>query len=56
MLPTAPMSLRVWGLRDELSVYDECHVALTVRSTRHCWPQPQRFASATGIRCPIEVI
>lgn len=56
VFPTAPLLARAWELRDNLSVYDACYVALaealdTLLLTADC-----RLATAPRVRCPIEVL
>jgi predicted nucleic acid-binding protein len=56
VFPTAPLLLRVWDLRDNLSAYDACHVALAEALDALLLTADRRLASAPGIRCPIELI
>lgn len=54
--PTAPLLLRGWQLRDNLTAYDACYIALAETLGRSLLTADARLARAPGTRCPIEVI
>ncbi|MDQ3729383.1 MAG: type II toxin-antitoxin system VapC family toxin [Actinomycetota bacterium] len=47
---------RVWELRDNLTVYDACYVALAERIQASLATRDRALASAPGIRCEIELV
>ena len=47
---------RVWELRDDVSSYDACYVALAESLECAMVTADARLSSAPGIRCPITVI
>ncbi|HZD70475.1 MAG TPA: type II toxin-antitoxin system VapC family toxin [Actinomycetes bacterium] len=47
---------RVWQLRDNLSAYDACYVALAEQLGCALVTADQRLARAPGSRCPITVV
>jgi predicted nucleic acid-binding protein len=47
---------RVWQLRDNLSAYDACYVALAEQLGCALLTADQRLARAPGSRCPITVV
>jgi hypothetical protein len=47
---------RVWQLRDNLSAYDACYVALAEQLGCALLTADQRLACAPGTRCPITVV
>jgi len=47
---------RVWQLRDNLSAYDACYVALAEELGCALLTADQRLARAPGSRCPITVV
>jgi predicted nucleic acid-binding protein len=53
---TAPLLPRVWELRDNLSAYDACYVALAEALETPLLTADRRLATAPGIRCTVEVI
>ena len=54
--PTAPLLLRSWRLRDNLTAYAACYLALAETLGRSLLTADTRLARAPGTRCPIEVI
>ena len=56
VFPTAPLLPRVWELRDNLSAYDACYVALAEALETPLLTADRRLANAPGIRCTVEVI
>ena len=51
--PFAPFEVRVWELRDTLSVYDAWYVALAEQLGIELVTADRRLASASGPRCAI---
>ncbi len=47
---------RVWQLRDNLSAYDACYVALAEELGCALLTADQRMTRAPGTRCPITVV
>jgi predicted nucleic acid-binding protein len=56
VFPTAPLLARVWDLRDNLSAYDACYVALAEALGAPLLTADPRLANAPRIRCRVEVI
>ena len=56
VFPTAPLLARAWDLRDNLSVYDACYVALAEALDTLLLTADRRLATAPRVRCPIEVL
>jgi predicted nucleic acid-binding protein len=54
--PLVGMLGRVWQLRDNLSAYDACYVALAEQLDCALLTADQRLARAPGSRCPITVV
>ncbi len=54
--PTAPLLLRSWQLRDNLTAYDACYIALAETLGCNFLTADNRLSRAPGTRCPIEVI
>lgn len=55
-VPLAPLLPRMWELRDNLTPSDAAYVALAERLTGTLVTADRRLASASGPRCPIDVI
>ncbi len=55
-VPLAPLLPRMWELRDNLTPYDAAYVALAERLDATLVTADRRLASASGPRCPIDVI
>lgn len=54
--PTAPLLVRCWQLRDNLTAYDACYVALAETLGCSLVTADSRLSRAPGPRCPIEVL
>lgn len=54
VFPTAPLLPRVWQLRQNLTPYDACYVALAEVLDAVLLTADRRLAKAPGPRCPIE--
>ncbi|MEX1043013.1 MAG: type II toxin-antitoxin system VapC family toxin [Acidimicrobiia bacterium] len=54
--PTEPLLDRCWQLRDNLTAYDACYIALAETLGCSLLTADTRLARAPGSRCPIEVI
>ena len=54
--PHKDLVARAWELRDNLSAYDACYVALAEAMETSLLTADKRLASAPGIRCEIELI
>ncbi len=51
-----PLLLRIWELRENLTVYDACYVALAEGLRATLVTCDARLAKAPGIRAPIELL
>lgn len=56
VLPTGPLLPRVWELRQSLTAYDGCYVALAEAVDRPLVTADRRLGNAPGARCVIEVL
>ncbi|HSJ71685.1 MAG TPA: type II toxin-antitoxin system VapC family toxin [Acidimicrobiia bacterium] len=54
--PTAPLLPRCWQLRDNLTAYDACYIALAEILDCSLLTADTRLSRAPGIRCPVEVV
>jgi predicted nucleic acid-binding protein len=54
--PTAPLLPRGWQLRDNLTAYDACYIALAETLGCSLLTADTRLEWASGTGCPIEVI
>ena len=54
--PTAPLLHRVWALRNNVTAYDGCYVALAEALSCLLLTADRRLANAAGMRCDIEVL
>jgi predicted nucleic acid-binding protein len=54
--PTAPLLRRVWELRQNVSAYDGCYVALAEAVRHPLVTADHRLANAPGLRCAVEVL
>lgn len=54
--PTGPLLRRVWELRQDVTAYDACYVALAEAVGYPLVTADRRLASAPGIRCAVEVV
>ena len=55
-VPHAPLLLRCWELRDNLTVYDAAYVALAEALGTVLLTADARLADAPGLRCPVELL
>ena len=53
--PTAPLLRRAWALRDDLTAYDACYVALAELLDCTLLTADVRLSRAPGIRCTVQV-
>ena len=51
-----PLLVRIWQLRDDLTVYDASYVALAEALRARLLTADLRLANAPGARCEVEVI
>jgi predicted nucleic acid-binding protein len=51
-----PLARRAWDLRDDLTAYDACYVALAERLGCPLVTADARIARAPGRRCDVEVV
>ena len=56
VFPIAPLLVRVWQLRHNVSAYDGCYVALAEAVEHPLLTADRRLADAPGIRCAFEVL
>ena len=56
VFPTAPLLHRAWELRDNVTSYDACYVALAEALDGVLLTADLRLAGAPGVRCAIEVV
>ncbi len=56
VFPTAPFLRRVWELRQNLTTYDGCSVALAEAVESPLVTADRRLANAPGLRCDVEVL
>lgn len=54
--PTAPLLRRAWELRDDVTVYDSCYVALAEALGCALATADRRLANAPGARCHIDIV
>jgi predicted nucleic acid-binding protein len=54
--PSAPLLRRCWQLRDNLTTYDACYIALAEAFDCSLLTADARLSRAPGTRCPIELI
>lgn len=54
--PTGPLLRRVWELRQNVTAYDACYIALAEAVGYPLITADRRLASAPGIRCAVEVV
>ena len=54
--PTTPLLARAWHLRDNLTPYDACYVALAEALDCPLLTADERLSRAPGIGCKVEVI
>lgn len=56
LFPTTPLLRRVWELRQNLTAYDGCYVALAEAVDSPLVTGDRRLARATGLRCVVELV
>jgi len=54
--PHRPFLDRIWELKDTLTAYDACYVALAEAVGAPLLTLDTKFARATGVRCRFEII
>ena len=54
--PIAPLLQRIWELRDNVSAYDACYIALAERLDCRLVTADARLARAPGVRGPVTVV
>jgi predicted nucleic acid-binding protein len=54
--PTAPLLRRAWELRDNVTAYDACYVALAEALDCSLATADQRLANAPGARCQFDLV
>lgn len=55
-MPIAPLLLRIWDLRDNLTAYDAAYVALAERLDGPLITCDGKFVGASGPRCSFDLI
>lgn len=56
VFPTAGLLPRVWELRENLTAYDGCYIALAEATDSPLVTADRRLAQAPGLRCQVEVL
>ena len=56
VFPTAALLRRVWQLRENVTPYDGCYVALAEAVDSPLVTADRRLANAPGLRCTVEVL
>jgi predicted nucleic acid-binding protein len=56
VFPTAALLRRVWELRQNLTTYDGCYIALAEAVDCTLLTADRRLANAPGLRCSVEVL
>ena len=56
VFPTAALLRRAWELRNNVTAYDGCYVALAEALGCALATADQRLANAPGIRCQIDIV
>lgn len=56
VFPTAALLRRVWQLRENVTAYDGCYVALAEAVDSPLVTADRRLANAPGLRCTVEVL
>jgi predicted nucleic acid-binding protein len=54
--PTAPLLRRAWELRDSVTAYDACYVALAKALGCSLATADRRLANAPGARCQFDIV
>ena len=55
LFPTAPFLRRAWALRENVTPYDACYVALAETLACTMLTADGRLARAPGLQCPVEL-
>jgi predicted nucleic acid-binding protein len=55
LFPTAPFLRRAWALRDNVTAYDACYVALAETLACTMLTADGRLARAPGLQCAVEL-
>jgi predicted nucleic acid-binding protein len=55
LFPTAPFLRRAWALRDNVTAYDACYVALAETLSCTMLTADGRLARAPGLQCAVEL-
>jgi predicted nucleic acid-binding protein len=55
LFPTAPFLRRAWALRENVTAYDACYVALAETLACTLLTADGRLARAPGLECPVEM-
>lgn len=56
VFPSAPLLRRIWELRENLTAYDACYIALAEAIECPLLSADRRLAGAPGLQCEIEVL
>jgi predicted nucleic acid-binding protein len=56
LFPTEPFLTRAWALRDNVTTYDACYIALAETLACALLTADGRLSRAPGVRCPVELI
>lgn len=56
VFPTGPLLRRTWALRNNITAYDGCYIALAEALECPLLTADARLANSPGTRCPIEAI
>ncbi|HKY14223.1 MAG TPA: type II toxin-antitoxin system VapC family toxin [Microthrixaceae bacterium] len=56
VFPSAPLLRRAWALRDNVTAYDACYVALAEALDCPLLTADNRLASAPGTTCTVELV
>jgi predicted nucleic acid-binding protein len=56
IFPTTPLLRRIWDLRQNVTAYDGCYIALAEAVDSPLITADRRLASAPGLRCPVELL
>ena len=55
VFPTSPLLQRAWALRDNITMYDACYVALAEALACPLLTSDARLARAPGLQCAVEI-
>jgi predicted nucleic acid-binding protein len=56
VFPTAPLLRRSWELRENVTAYDGCYIALAEAVDSPLVTADRRLAKSPGLRCAVEVL